>query len=88
MQQKDVVKIIVNAQERIVPFNQLSVTGELSFEKLITLAFDSQPSEQDLMFTVTYRNGAGRPTSGTLLEGESVKVQNDTIFNVTATDRS
>ena len=88
MQQKDVVKIVVNAQERIVPLNQLSVTGELSFEKLITLAFDSQPTEQDLMLTVTYRNGAGRPTDGILLEGESVKVQNDTIFNVTATDRS
>ena len=88
MQQKDVVKIVVNAQERIVPLNQLSFTGELSFEKLMTLAFDSQPTKQDLMFTVTYRNGAGSPTDGILLEGESVRVQNDTIFNVTATDRS
>ena len=88
MQQKDVVKIVVNAQERIVPLDQLSFTCELSFEKLITLAFDSQPTIRDQMFTVTYRNGAGSPTDGVLLQGESVRVQNDTIFNVTATDRS
>ena len=57
MQQKDVVRIIVNAQERIVPFNQLSVTGEISYEKLITLAFDAGdlPGKRDLMFTITYR---------------------------------
>ena len=90
MQQKDVVRVIVNAQERIIPFNQLSVTGEISYEKLITLAFDAGdlPTKQDLMFTITYRNEAGRPTDGTLMEGESTKIQNGTIFNVTATDRS
>jgi hypothetical protein len=90
MQQKDIVKIIVNAQERIVPFNQLSVTGEISYEKLITLAFDAGylPAKQDLMFTITYRDGAGRPADGTLMEGESTKIQNGTVFNVTATDRS
>ena len=88
MRQKDVVKIIVNAQERVVPLDQLSITGEISYEKMVTLAFDSQPTKRDLMFTITYRNGAGRPTDGTLMEGESTKIQNDTIFNVTATDRS
>ena len=90
MQQKDPVRIIVNAQERVIPLSQLSTAGEVSYEKLITLAFNAGdlPARRDLVFTVTYRDGAGRPTDGTLLEGESVKIQNDTVFNVTATDRS
>ena len=90
MQSKDAARIIINAQERVVPFNQLSATGEISYEKLVTLAFNAGelPAGRDLMFTITYRDGAGRPTDGTLLEGESVKIQNGTVFNVTATDRS
>ena len=41
MQQKDPVRIIVNAQERVIPLSQLSTAGEVSYEKLITLAFNA-----------------------------------------------
>jgi Multiubiquitin len=40
------------------------------------------------MFTVTYRRGEGNKPEGTLVEGETVKVKEGMIFNVTATDKS
>ena len=40
------------------------------------------------MFTVTYTRGEGHKPQGTLVEGETVKVKDGMIFNVTATDKS
>ena len=85
---KDTVTIVVNGREKVIPSSELSSDGELSFEQVVRLAFDPPPSGPDIVFTVSYRNGTGRPPDGRLVAGKSVKVGDGTIFNVSFTDRS
>lgn len=76
--------IIVNGREKIV--NE----KELTFEQLVALVYPVPPSGVNIVFTITYRkgHGHGHGSEGTLIEGESVKIKNGMIFNVTATDKS
>jgi outer membrane protein assembly factor BamB len=76
------VTIIVNGREKTVEKN-----AELSFSDIVALAFDNTPGE-NTMFTVTYRKGQGNKPEGTLVDGDTVKVKDGMIFNVTATDKS
>lgn len=74
--------IVVNGREK-------TVTGkELSFAQLVALAFDTPPTGENIVFTITYRRGLGEKPEGSLVEGESVKIKKGMIFNVTATDKS
>lgn len=75
-------KIIVNGREKVV------TARELSFAEVVALAFDTPPSGQNIVFTITYRRGEGNKPEGTLVEGETVKIKEGMIFNVTATDKS
>lgn len=76
------VTIIVNGRKK-------EVTGpEISFEQVVRLAFDSAPYGENTLFTVTFKRGHGGRVEGSLLPGESVKVKDGMIFNVTATDKS
>ena len=75
------VTIIVNGREKTVR------KGELSFDDVVALAFDPVPSGDNIVITVAYRRGHGNK-SGTLSEGQSVKVKDGMIFDVTATDKS
>lgn len=74
--------IIVNGRERTVE------NEELTFDRVVALAFDNPPTGEFICFTITYRNAGGRKSEGTLVEGEAVKVRDGTIFNVTVTDKS
>ena len=85
---KDAITLVVNARERVIPSSELSADGELSFKQVVGLAFDPPPSGPDIVFTVSYRNGAGRPPDGRLVAGQSVKVRDGTVFNVSFTDKS
>lgn len=76
------VTIIVNTVEKPV------TTKELSFTQVVALAFDPVPSGPNWVFTITYRRGEGSKPEGTLTAGETVKVKDGMIFNVTATDKS
>jgi len=73
------VTIIVNGREKKVP------KDEISFAEVVEMS--GLPSTPNTIFTVTYRRGEGNK-EGTLVEGESVKVKDGMIFNVTATDKS
>jgi hypothetical protein len=75
------VTIIVNGRPKE------TTEKELTFEDLIELAYENPPSGPNVMFTITFAKGEGNK-SGTLAPGESVKVKNDMVFGVTATDRS
>lgn len=77
---KEVV-IIVNGREKKFP------KVEISFAEVVALAFDTPPSN-DTLYTVTYKKGHGNKPEGTLVEGQSVKVKDGMIFNVTATNKS
>ena len=76
------VTIVVNGREKTVE------KGELTFDQLVALAFDDPPTGEFICFTITYRRGQGNKPEGTLAEGETVKVKEGMIFNVTATDKS
>lgn len=74
--------IVVNGREKKV------VQRELTFTELVGFAFDGTPTIGSTIYTITYRRGEGNKPEGTLVEGESVKVKDGMIFNVTATDKS
>jgi hypothetical protein len=76
------ITIVVNGREK-------TVTGkELTFAQLVALAFDTPPTGENIVFTITYRRGQGEKPEGSLVEGEAVKIKKGMIFNVTATDKS
>jgi len=75
--------IIINGRPKGV------AAHELSFEQVVDLAYNGHPpTGPNWVFTVTYRNAEGKKHEGSLTEGESVKIKNGTVFNVTATDKS
>jgi hypothetical protein len=76
------VTIIVNAREK------KWTEDTISFDQVVKLAFPTPPPSENIVYTVTYRRGGGHKPEGTLTEGESVKVKDGMIFNVTATDKS
>ena len=74
--------IIVNGRQKVV------TEKELSFGEIAALAFDNPPTGPNIVFTVTFRRGQGNKPEGSLVDGETVKVKDGMIFNVTATDKS
>ncbi|MGK2955821.1 MAG: multiubiquitin domain-containing protein [Solirubrobacterales bacterium] len=76
------IAIIVNGRRKVV--EQRSLT----FDELLALAFDPVPEGPFWCFTVTYRNGPRPNPEGTLIVGQSVRITNGMVFNVSATDKS
>jgi hypothetical protein len=74
------VTIFVNTQPHIM------TKGEISFAEVVALS--GLPDGPTVVFTVTYRRGQGGKPEGSLVAGESVKVKDGMIFNVTRTDKS
>ena len=74
--------VIVNGRPKQV------TTKDLTFMDVVRLAYDNPPTGPDVVFTVTYRKGEDKKPEGTLVEGQSVKVKDGMIFNVTTTNRS
>jgi len=77
-----VYNIIVNGRQKVV------TKDELSFAEVVALAFDNPPTGENIVITITYRRGHGNKPEGTLIEGESVKIKEGMIFDVTATNKS
>ncbi len=75
-------RIIVNARPKDV------TERVLSFAQIVALAFQTPPQGQNVMFTITYRNGPKKTPEGTLPEGGTVKIKDGMIFSVTPTDKS
>ncbi|MGO9954729.1 MAG: multiubiquitin domain-containing protein [Solirubrobacteraceae bacterium] len=77
------ITIIVNAQKKKV------TARELTFQEVVNLAYDNNPpTGENWSITVTYRHGPAENPHGSLVAGASVKIKEDMIFNVKATDRS
>ena len=74
--------IIVNG----TPFP--AANDEVSFDEVIDLAYPDGGRGPLITYTVNFYNGAGRPPEGKLTMGQSAKVKDGTVFNVTRTDRS
>lgn len=77
-----VTAIIINAR----PYE---VQGkEISFEEVVNLAYNNAPPTGPYVtITVTYSRGENGK-EGSMLPGDSVKVKNKMVFDVSATDRS
>lgn len=61
---------------------------EISYSDLVNLAYSNKPPTGDMVvITVTYSKGEDRQ-QGSLLPGDSVKVKDGMIFDVTGTVRS
>jgi len=80
--QKSRFHVIVNAREKEV------TQPSLSFDEVARLAYAQPPFGANTLYTITYRKGPPENKEGTLIEGQSVSVKNEMIFNVTATDKS
>lgn len=76
------VSIVVNGTQKTV------TKGDLTFDEVVNLAFESPPYGENTLFSVTYRRGHGNKPEGILAPGELVKVKEGMIFDVTATDKS
>lgn len=76
------VTIIVNGRQKAV------AKKEMSFAEIVALAFDNPPTGPNVVFTVTYRRGEGNKPEGTMVGGDTIKIKDGMIFNVTATDKS
>lgn len=76
------ITIVINARERTV------TDKELTFEQLVTLAFPSAPTGENVLFTISFRRGHGNKPEGSLLAGETVKIKDGMVFVVSATDKS
>lgn len=75
------VTIFVNTRPHEVP------KGDVSFEAVVKLAYPSAPPGANIGYTVTYQRAQGNK-DGVLVAGQSVKVKEGMIFDVTATDLS
>ena len=76
------VTIIVNGRPKVVP------KGEISFETVVLLAFSTPHTGPDYEYTVTYAKGHDSKKEGALTAGNSVRVKDGMIFNVTETNKS
>lgn len=61
---------------------------EISYEEVIVLAFGSYSNDPNVVYTVTYKKGDEAKHEGSLVNGQSVKVKDGMIFNVTQTNKS
>ena len=77
------VTIVVNGRPK-----KWRKNDDISFDEAVQLAFENPPTGDGVQFTVQYTRGNGNKPAGTLLEGQSVKVKDGMIFDVTATNRS
>jgi hypothetical protein len=60
---------------------------EISFEEVTKLAYPTTPPGGNIGYTVMYQRAQGNK-DGTLVAGQTVKVKDGMIFDVTATDLS
>ncbi len=74
--------IIVNAREKTW------IKKEISYEEVIVLAFGSYSSDENIVYTVTFSRGPESHHEGSMVKGDSVRVKNGMIFNVTQTNKS
>lgn len=74
--------ILVNARRK-------TVTGKkISFERVVLLAFPAGPPTPLTVYTVAYSNGPPSNREGRMVSGQSVRIKNEMVFDVTETSRS
>jgi hypothetical protein len=77
-----VYKIIVNGRQKEV------TTRTLTFDQVVALRPNPVPVGPNVQFTVTYRKGPRKNPEGSMTEGETVRIKEGMIFDVTETNKS
>jgi len=75
-------EIIVNARRKTVKGRKIS------FEQIVRLAFPEGVPSQQTVYTVAYSNGPPRNREGKMVPGQTVKIRDGMVFDVTETSRS
>lgn len=75
--------IVVNGRPKTVP-----KLADVTYDEVVRLAFPNPQTGDGVQYTVQYTRGPGHKPSGTLVEGQSVKVKAGMEFDVTPTNRS
>lgn len=75
-------RLIVNLEEKFV------VKKKQSFNDIVKLAYPVPPPGPTPDYTVGYRKGPAANPKGSLVQGQSVKVKDGMIFDVTPSDKS
>lgn len=76
------ITIVINGTAKVIQKERLT------FEEVITLAFDNPPTGDGVQFTVQFSRGHSDKPKGTLIEGQSVQAKEGMEFDVTPTNRS
>jgi hypothetical protein len=74
--------IVLNGRDTVV------TQHELTYEELVRLAFGIAPGGDTTVYTVSFRRGEGNSPAGSLVAGQTLKVKNGMLIDVTPTDRS
>lgn len=77
-----VYHIVVNGRKKEVS------TKTPTFSQIVALAFNPVPSGPNVQFSVTYRKGPKKNPEGTMTEGDTVRIKDGMIFDVTETNKS
>lgn len=75
-------EIVVNGEQHFI------VQKREDFDGVVKLAFPTPPPGAAILYTVAYRKGPRVNPKGTMVEGQSVKLKDGMIFDVSATDKS
>ncbi len=76
------ITIIVNGRPKSV------TQTRMTFLEIVRLAFPGTVINETTAITVTFKRGPAERPEGSMVEGESVRLKNGMVFNVTATDKS
>jgi Multiubiquitin len=82
MAQSKEFKIVVNGTLHTVS------TEVLTFDAVVDIAFPGHPTDPNVVFSVTFDKADSKPRQGTLSPGGTVTIKNNTVFDVTQTNRS
>lgn len=74
--------IIINGRNKTI------IGKEATFLQIVECANIIQNITINTIVTITYKRGIGNKSEGTMVEGDSVKIKEGMIFNVSATDKS
>lgn len=74
--------VVVNARQK-------TVSGpKISFAHVVRLAFPDGPPSPQTVYTVAYSNGPPRNPEGKMIPGQTVKIRDGMVFDVSETSRS
>ena len=60
----------------------------LSYAQIVELAYGHPPEGGNIVYSITYERGHGDKPEGSLVEGDTLKVKEGMLINVTRSDKS